>query len=139
MKKENNNCLFLYAVRNEKGQWFRRKGYGGSGDTWVDDFAKARIYSRIGPARGVISFFANNYTDYPAPQLIQLEINKLTVLDEKSRIQKAQFNKKKRSLEHDIRCKEYQIQRLTDDKNELERLKAELLPLQKELDKLNGE
>lgn len=25
------NILELYAVRNNEGKWFRRKGYGGSG------------------------------------------------------------------------------------------------------------
>lgn len=80
----------LYVVQNADGQWFRRKGYGGYGPTWVDDFKRARIYNRIGGARAVITYFANQYPSYPIPQLIKLEVTKLTPIDETVRIKKAQ-------------------------------------------------
>jgi len=43
--------ITLYAVCNEKCEWFRRKGYGGYGNSWTKKFSQARVYNRIGPAR----------------------------------------------------------------------------------------
>jgi len=85
----------FYAVRNKEGKWFRRKGYGGYGDTWTNNFGQARIYSRIGPARGVISFFANNYPTYGIPSLLELQVTGMTLLDETDRIKKQQERKQR--------------------------------------------
>ena len=93
--------ICLYAIKNQEGQWFRRKGYGGTGDTWVDDFGRARIYTRIGPARGVISFFANHYSTYPAPSLVKLVIGEQIVVDEKERIAKQKKKKEWQVFIHD--------------------------------------
>ena len=80
--------LELYAVRNKEGKWFRRKGYGGYGDTWADDFEKARIYNKIGPARGVVTWFAKRYPEYGVPNLVRLIISKAELVDETERVEK---------------------------------------------------
>ena len=80
--------LFLYAVRNSDGKWFRRKGYGGYGQTWVDDFTKARIYPKIGQARARITWFAKTYPAFPAPDLVKLVIGSVEKVDETGRIKK---------------------------------------------------
>jgi hypothetical protein len=88
------DTIALYAVRNKEGQWFRRKGYGGYGKTWVDDFSKARIYTKIGPARGVITFFSNTYPKFGSPDLVKLVVGNIVVIDEAERIQ---LQKKKKA------------------------------------------
>ena len=53
---EPQSALIMYAVRNRDGQYFRAKGYGGSGESWIEGLARARIYPRPGPARQVVTF-----------------------------------------------------------------------------------
>ena len=87
--------LVLYAVRNRDGQYFRAKGYGGSGDTWVDSLQKARIYPKIGPARSQVTFFANNYPKFGIPELVELRVTDVVVLDETARVKKSMDRKAK--------------------------------------------
>ena len=94
-----NDLLILYVVRNEIGQFFRAKGYGSGGSTWVDDINKAKNYGRIGGARGTITFFANNYPKYPTPELIKLTVSGFEVIDETERVRKAKAKKEKKEAE----------------------------------------
>lgn len=48
--------LKFYAIRSKGGQWLRAKGYGGSGNNWVDDVIDAKLYLKLGTARRQISF-----------------------------------------------------------------------------------
>jgi hypothetical protein len=105
--------LELYAVRNQEGQWFRRKGYGGYGKTWVDDFKLARIYSKIGPARAIVSFFTNRWPEYGVPDLVVLKINEVVVLDESARVSQVKEKKKKEEERREIRQKEWELERAT--------------------------
>lgn len=118
----------LYAVQNEKGQWFRRKGYGGYGDTWIDNFASARIYQRIGAARGVISFFANHYAGFPTPKLVELRVTAIVEIDETDRVnkqkQKKQLAAAKREERNRKRELEHATQQLADAQARVERLRS---------------
>ncbi len=120
--------LFLYAVRNSDGQWFRRKGYGGAGKSWVDNFESARIYNRIGPARAVISFFANNYPEYPSPQLVQLVVNDIKVIDEASRVEMQKRKRQERKAARQFR----------DAQRELERAERVAKEAQRNLDSMRS-
>ena len=40
----------LYAVRSKDGKYFRAKGYGGYGESWVDDIKNARLYKKLSQA-----------------------------------------------------------------------------------------
>lgn len=102
--------LTLYAVKNREGKWFRRKGYGGYGETWVADFSKARIYSRIGPARATVTFFAGKWPEYGVPSLVALEIEMERVITEESRVEKTLKAKKVREKREEIRAHEYRRQ-----------------------------
>jgi hypothetical protein len=80
--------LCLYAVQNSDGQFFRAKGRDGTGATWVDGLDKAKVYGRISPARGRVTYFANAYPEYPAPKLVKLVklvIGQVVVVDEAKR------------------------------------------------------
>lgn len=90
--------LKFYGVMNSEGKLFRAKGYNDSDETWVDDITKARFYGKPGPARTQISFFANRYLNYPAPQLIEVSVGEVKVLDETKRIEKARRQHKKREI-----------------------------------------
>ena len=96
--------LVFYAVRNRDGKYFRAKGYGGYGNTWVDELAKARIYSKISPARAQVTFFANNYPNYGIPKLVELHVTKLVSLEETERVKQLQERKKMETAKREERC-----------------------------------
>jgi len=64
----------LYVVKSHDNKYFRAKGYGGHGESWVAEMEKARIYAKIGPARATVSWWVNNYPKIPGPYIIQLEV-----------------------------------------------------------------
>ena len=95
MDTQINTLLVLYAVSNSKGQFFRAKGYNGSGATWVDDINQAQIEGKIGSARATITWFANYQPKYQTPDLLKLTVTGIEVLDETQRVKKAQEKKAK--------------------------------------------
>lgn len=101
--------LVLYAVRNRDGQYFRSKGYG-YGDTWVDELKKARIYAKIGPARGTVTFFANAYPQFGIPEILELRVNDVVVLQETERVQKSMDRKAKKVADRVRRHAEWEAE-----------------------------
>jgi len=78
--------LNFYAVRNKEGKWFRAKGFGGGGDSWVDNLSKARIYANPGPAKTQITFWAKQYPQYGTPNLVRITTGVLEVIDQEERV-----------------------------------------------------
>lgn len=89
------NDLKFYVLRQADGRFYRRKtGWSNQEFVWVEDAATARIYNRIGPARTVVSDFVKRYPNCPIPDLVEISVGGLTVLDEAARIEKAIEKKK---------------------------------------------
>jgi hypothetical protein len=107
--------LCFFGVRNRDGQWFRRKGYGGSGDSWVVDLKKARIYNKIGPARAVVSFFAERYPSYGVPAIVEFKVQESRVIDETERFQKKQQLEMKKAGTRKIEMNRERLQRAQED------------------------
>jgi hypothetical protein len=105
------NGLVLYAVRNKEGKWFRRKGFGGYGDTWVEDFYKARVYAKVGGARSVVSWFASHHPAYGVPDLVALEISSVRVIDEKARVEAARQKKALQQRAGELRHRQGELRR----------------------------
>ena len=103
--------MTVYAVRNKDGEYFRAKGYGGSGDTWVDSLKKARIYPKPGPARAQVTFFANNWPEFGVPELVELRVTEVVVLNEDKRVKKSQYRKEKEKAERAKRHAEWEHQK----------------------------
>ena len=78
--------LKFFAIRSRDGQWFRRKGYGGSGESWVDEITKARIFNKIGPARAQVSWWFNNYPSFGCPEIVVFSTQISEVIQEEKRI-----------------------------------------------------
>jgi len=95
-------ALELYVVVNNKGQFFRAKGYGGGGQNWVDDIRKAKIYGKLGPARSTVTYFSQD-PKYPVPIIAKLKVDGYEVLDEKERVKKVLDKKKKEKEEREVR------------------------------------
>lgn len=102
--------ITLYAVRNSDKQWLRKIGYGGSGKSWTDEFNQARIYTKIGAARSMVSWWANNYPQYPTPELVQFQVSGVKVLDETARVEKQKLNKQKAEQRRELRDKQWKLE-----------------------------
>lgn len=98
--------IVFYAVRNEDGKYFRSKGYCGYGDTWVDSLNKAKVYSRIGPARSQVTYFANAYPGFSIPDIVELHVTKTVVIKEVERVKKSQTNKARVDAKYAKYCAE---------------------------------
>jgi len=122
--------LELFVVQNQSGQYFRAKGYGGYGDTWVSDIKKAKIYTKIGTARGRVSWFANNYPAYGVPKILKLQVYLADSIDETARVQKQKKNKEIAELSAKKRRSEQERERLLQQEKEI---KAKLERLEKDI------
>ena len=110
------NELELYLIKNQEGKWFRAKGYGGSGDNWTDNIKIARIYGNLRAARGVVGFYAKNYSDYGIPQIMKINIAGVESLaGEEERVQKSIEKRKREDERRDIRTKERALRQAKSD------------------------
>lgn len=83
------DALEIYFVRSHDGQYFRAKGYEGSGESWVDDIKSAKMYTKISPCRRCVTYFATKFTDIPAPQIMRVKISGIEVVDDSVHLKKA--------------------------------------------------
>lgn len=118
--------LTLYAVRNREGKWFRSKGYGGYGPSWVDDVNKAKLYSKLGQARARVTFWYNTYPEYGIPDIVVFKAEIAKVINEKNRqeekLEKKQTSKKRAEVRRRKWAFEDAQRRLAEAQADLENL-----------------
>lgn len=140
IKKTEEVNLNFYAVRSQDGKWLRSKGYGGSGESWVEDITKAKIYSKPGPAKAQITFWAKNYPKFGIPDLVKITTGVCEYLDQTERVNETIQNIKLKELEREISNSQYRInnyiQKTRWDEDYIEKEKSKLEQFKKELDKL---
>ncbi len=125
--------ITLYAVRNSDGKWFRARGYGGYGDSWVDDFTsiQVRLYPKVGTARAQVSFFAKNYPQFPVPEIVEFTLTGLKVLNEEKRVSKVAQQREVREASAEKKRRERELQNAEAEFNrarvKLEQLAKRLL------------
>jgi hypothetical protein len=109
----------VFAVCNSDGKFLRSKGFGGSGEKWVDQISSARIYPRIGPARAQVTWFAKNHPEYGVPKVVKLVVTEIELLDETSRVEqvigaedKRAYEAKRKRLESEKKRIEKQLKEL---------------------------
>lgn len=117
--------LELYVVRSPDGLFFRAKGRGGYGEQWVTDIKKAKIYTRIGPARSRVTIFSNIHG---SPKIIKLIVKETKEVNEIQRVKKAKESKAKKELLHKKRMLEYQRKSLLEQEK---KIKDQLAVLEK--------
>jgi len=117
------NKLEFYAVRNQEGQWFHRKGQGGYGETWVEDVLQARIYNKIGFARAQVTYFAKKWPSFGVPDIVEFKVTEHRVINEEERFKKLQAKEEKRS---GIRRIKTQKEKVAEARRELAEAEAEV-------------
>lgn len=65
------------------------QGYQGYGETWVTDMKSAKIYAKPGPAKTQVTFFAKKFPELPVPELVELVVTDIRVIDQVARVKKA--------------------------------------------------
>ncbi len=128
--------LNIYAVRSKKGKWLRSKGYNGGGESWVDDFTQAKIYSKPGPAKAQITFWGTHYPEFGVPDLVRITVGTCQYLDQEERVKIAKEKKIIRELKDDILRTEREIE---NKKKRTESNVIELKESEKKLNKLKEE
>jgi len=134
--------LNFYAVRSKDGKWFRSKGYGGGGDSWVDDLTKAKIYSKPGPAKSQITFWGKYYPEFCVPDLVRITTGVCEYLDQTDRVKDRILKIKEKEIQDNIRNAEYRINNylqktkwdkdyIKKEKQNLEKYKEELKQIKK--------
>lgn len=113
--------LALYAVRNEKGQFLRSKGYPGKGSTWVDTLEEAKIYGKPGPAKARITWFKNVFPKFETLELVKLHVERIEVLDQKARVQKVRETAARKRLSQARAITERRIEDLKREQARIER------------------
>lgn len=99
----------LYAIRNQEGKWFRR-GHRSSwrGNSWIDEFKNATIYSKASTAKSIISSFANDpYHPIPAPSLVKIKVDTVEVEDQTERTAASKKKKLEKKARENASYKEW--------------------------------
>lgn len=73
----------LYVVRSKDGKFLRSKGYGGSGNNWVDALEKAKFFPKLGTAKAQVTFWFRTYPQFGCPEILEfsLDVAQATVLN----------------------------------------------------------
>lgn len=107
--------LDLFVVKTESGKYFRAKGYNGSGLSFVDDIKKARLYTRLGPARSCVTYF-KNYNKMKL-EIVQLLVTGEQVFDDSVRITKQAKALENKKLKEERDAFKNQIKKVENEIN----------------------
>lgn len=125
--KLDNFELTLYAVRSQDGKWYKSRGQSGSGPRWVDGVDAAKIYTRPGPAKSVVTWWSINYPKYGVPDIVEITAKDAKIVSQSDRVKKVKNKKAEdslaKALKNDLKKMEDIKKRVEDSKAELEKLK----------------
>ena len=113
--------LTFYLVRSKDGKYLRSRGMNGSGEHWVTDIKKAKVYPKKQSATSQITWWSSNYPEFGVPDLIPLVATTGDPIDQEDRVKESQ---RKKEIEETKR-KLWSAQRRYDESlRELERSKT---------------
>lgn len=142
IKKTETIEIELYAVRSKDGKWLRSKGQNGYGNSWVDEFSKAKVWNRPGPAKAQVTWWGTNYPAYGVPDLVQIVSGTCNYLDQTQRVEEAARKKTIQKAQDKVNNIEYRInnyiQKTKVDKQQIDRWQNDLEAARKDLEKLKA-
>lgn len=112
-----------YVVVNHEGKYFKNKSRIYRWDawhnegTWVDDLSKAKIYTKSGPARSVITWFAKSNQLEAIPYLGVLKMTSCELIDESFRISESSIKDQRAELVRRIKRAESAVDLATRELN----------------------
>jgi len=107
--------LKLYAIKSKDGKWFKSRGQGGIGPRWVDGIDQAKIYSKPGPAKGVITYWGSNYPGFDTPDLVEITAKEFEVIDQTDRVNKVKEDREAKRLIAEAKNKQRKLERAQEE------------------------
>jgi hypothetical protein len=83
----------FYAIRNDKGEYYRTYAQGGQRSGWVKNLTEGRVWTTVGPARGKITALSNESPKNQVPELIEFVVREVNVVDQKMRVAESRVKK----------------------------------------------
>ena len=72
----------LFVIQNNKGQFFKPSGMGGSSNRWRDKMEEAKIYTKIGPCKVQVTGYTQWFIDNKRPieylHILEFDIDPLS-------------------------------------------------------------
>jgi hypothetical protein len=118
--------ITLYAVRNQAGEWFRSKGRDGYGKSWTPYPDKAKLYTKIGQARGRVTFFATRWPEHGVPDIVEFAATAVRVVNETERVERVATKKAEQEAAREVRRRAAEVERAEQDKRAAEERLARL-------------
>ena len=132
------DTLIFYLVRSKDGKYLRSRGLNGSGEHWVTDIKKAKVYPKKQSATAQITWWSSNYPEFGVPDLIPLIATPGEPIDQVERVAISQKKKElddyKRKLywaEQRLVNAKMEVTKLIDTKNEIKSLQQTIKELTK--------
>lgn len=110
----------VYAVRSADGKYLRSRGYGGSGESWVEKLTSAKLWFKPGPAKAQITFWAKNYPQFGVPQLVTFNLVEAASERQEERVNKVIKAQLKTELSSKIKDHKRQVEFLQKAQKEIE-------------------
>jgi len=132
------DALTFYVVRSKDGKYLRSKGYSGSGECWVTELSKAKVWTKIGGANGQVTFWAAKYPEYGVPDVISLVATVGEPLNQEARVKKALRNKALNEAKQELRRAQYQYDRAISELTKAKNLVFQQRDVDKAKSRLNA-
>lgn len=91
--------IVFYVIRNDAGQFYKTRTSSRRA-RWVDELSTARIYGKESMARAKVTTYANENPKKPVPEIVEMHVIKVIVVDQKDRVADAQVKKLREEAEH---------------------------------------
>jgi hypothetical protein len=95
----------VYIVQSQDLKYYKSRGQYSDKSRWVDNMEDAKIYTKIGPARGTVTYFATTFPEYGTPRILVCDVIIDYVLHEVDRVK----IRKAEILRHAIESKKYYL------------------------------
>lgn len=112
----------LYVVRSKStGEFFRSVGRNSSGSSWVKDLKDAKFYTKIGQAKGRVTYFYKSDPSYGCPDILEFDLDpaQAKILDMQAETDKKIKRANVLELKREISRREYEKYKLTKQQEEI--------------------
>jgi hypothetical protein len=102
-----NVLMTMYAVRRKDDGLFVAKNKSRIPD-WTNELKDARVYSKPGPARGWVTFYARTSPEFGVLELVELRVTEAAAVQEDVRVKNVIDRKAKKKAERDARYAQWE-------------------------------
>lgn len=103
--------LKMYAVRESTGWYYCRSKQRNDGDSLIN----ARVWSRPGPARALVTLLAETEPEKGVPTLVELHVTRVVDVDETRRVAARKASQISRRAKRELRDAELELRRAQDN------------------------